>query len=85
MTTSTLRGGGTASPVRAAPQRSDSTQRDAVAAAALAVIRRAVVEGVPITRSTLADEAAFALGAPPTQALEHVDAEAQRLGVSSLR
>jgi hypothetical protein len=60
-------------------------RRDAVAAAALAVIRRAVVERVPITRSTLADEVAFALGGPREHALEHLDAEAQRLGVSSLR
>ena len=59
--------------------------RDLVTVAALAVIRRAVVEGVPVTRSMLALEAAVALGASPADALEQVDAEAQRLGISSLR
>ena len=60
-------------------------RRDEVAAAALAVIRRALIEGVPITRERLAQEASVALDAPPQEALMQVDAEAQRLGVSSLR
>ena len=64
---------------------SPDARRDAVAAAALALIRRAFIEGVPVTRSALADEASVALGAPPDEALKEVDAEAQRLGVSSLR
>jgi hypothetical protein len=85
MTASTVRGRRAASRARAASPQTDPARLDAVAAAALVVIRRAVVEGIPVTRSTLAEEAAFALDAPPTQALEHVDAEAQRLGVSSLR
>src|SRR3954454_9226432 len=59
--------------------------RDAVATAALVVIRRALVEGVPVTRARLAQEAAVALGAPPETALAEVDAVAQRLGVSGLR
>jgi hypothetical protein len=60
-------------------------RRDAVAAAALVVIRRAFIEGVPVTRSSLAEEASVTLGASPDDALKAVDAEAQRLGVSSLR
>ena len=52
--------------------------------AALATIRRALVEGQPVTRSHLAHEASVALGEPPGEALKEVDAEAQRLGVSSL-
>jgi hypothetical protein len=63
----------------------DDARRDAVAAAALVVIRRAFIEGVPVTRSRLAEEASVTLGASPVEALKEVDAEAQRLGVSSLR
>jgi hypothetical protein len=58
--------------------------RDAVAAAALTAVRRAVVEGVPITRETWEHEAAVVFDAPAEQAMAQVDAEAQRLGVSSL-
>jgi hypothetical protein len=57
---------------------------DAVMTAALGLIRRALVEGVPVTRAGLAEEAAFALGASPQVALAEVDEVAQRLGVSSL-
>jgi hypothetical protein len=58
---------------------------DAVTAAALAVIRRALVEGVPVTRAGLAEEAAVTLGESPKAALAEVDDVAQRLGISSLR
>jgi hypothetical protein len=58
--------------------------RDAVATAALTIVRRAVVEGVPVTRATLAHEMSVVLDAPPGEAMAEVDAEAQRLGVSSL-
>jgi hypothetical protein len=57
---------------------------DAVTAAALSVVRRALVEGVPVTREGLAQEASFALGGSTEDALRHVDDVAQRLGVSSL-
>jgi hypothetical protein len=60
-------------------------RHDAVTAAALAVIRRALVEGVPVTRAGLAGEAAVTLGASPQAALAEVDDVARRLGVSSLR
>jgi hypothetical protein len=60
-------------------------QRDAVATAALVLIRRALVEGVPVTRARLAREASVALGAPPEAALAEVDIVAARLGVSGLR
>jgi hypothetical protein len=59
-------------------------RRDAVVLAALATIRRAIVEGQPVTRSHLAHEASVALGVQPGDALKEVDEEAQRLGVSSL-
>ena len=59
-------------------------RRDAVAVAALATIRRAIVEGQPVTRSHLTHEVSVALGMEPGDALKELDAEAQRLGVSSL-
>jgi hypothetical protein len=61
-----------------------AARRDAVVAAALTTIRRAIVEGQPVTRSQLAHEASVALGESPADALREVDEEAQRLGVSSL-
>lgn len=57
---------------------------DAVAAAALTVLRRALIEGVPVTRTGFEHEAAFTLGATTPDAMAEVDAVAQRLGVSSL-
>ena len=59
-------------------------RRDAVATAALIVIRRAVVEGVPVTRERLVEEAAIELGASAEDASQQVDAVAQGLGVSPL-
>jgi hypothetical protein len=57
---------------------------DAVTMAALTVVRRALVEGVPVTRERWAREASFALGGSTEDALRQVDDVAQRLGVSSL-
>lgn len=62
----------------------DAVVCDAVATAALTLVRRAVVEGVPVTREALRREACVTLGAPTMQAMADVDAVAQRLGVSSL-
>jgi hypothetical protein len=70
--------------VHPARPKSRDTRRDAVATAALLVIRRALIEGVPVTRAGLAEEASVTLGASPRDALAQVDAVAQRLGVSSL-
>jgi hypothetical protein len=58
--------------------------RDAVAAAALTVVRRAFVEGVPVSREGLAREASVTLGRSPAEAMDQLDSVAQRLGVSSL-
>jgi hypothetical protein len=58
--------------------------RDGVAAAALTVVRRAFVEGVPVTRELFAHEVSVALETPAPEAMGRVDAVAQRLGVSSL-
>jgi hypothetical protein len=60
------------------------TSRDAVATAALTVIRRALVEGVPVTREAVAREACVSLDAEPKDAMRALDEEAQRLGISSL-
>ena len=65
------------------PAVSDS-RKDAVITAALAVIRRALIEGVPVTRDGLAEEAAITLGASPEAALVEIDLVAQRVGISSL-
>jgi hypothetical protein len=59
-------------------------RRDAVATAALIVIRRALVEGVPVTREGLVEEASITLGASPDDTPRQLDAVAQRFGVSSL-
>jgi hypothetical protein len=57
---------------------------DAVTTAALATVRRALVDGVPVTPEGFAREATFALGGSTDDALREVDAVAQRLGISSL-
>jgi len=60
------------------------THRDAVAAAALTLIRRALVEGTRLTREALEREASFHLAAPRAQAMLTLDTVAQRLGVAAL-
>ncbi|MEA2449953.1 MAG: hypothetical protein QOG63_1885 [Thermoleophilaceae bacterium] len=69
---------------RSVPANAPDTSSDAVAATALSVVRRALVEGVPVTREVLEHEAAVNLGAPPEDAMREIDDVAQRLGVSSL-
>jgi hypothetical protein len=59
-------------------------RRDAVATAALIVIRRALVEGVPVTREGLVAETSITLGASQDDASHELDAVAQGFGVSSL-
>ena len=53
-------------------------------AAAFGVVRRAIVEGVPVTRRGLAEEATYTLGMPAADALRELDVVAQRLGIASL-
>jgi hypothetical protein len=60
------------------------THRDAVAAAALTLIRRVLVEGARLTREALEREASIHLAAPPCEAMLTLDAVAQRLGVAAL-
>ena len=72
------------SPETRKPPGLGEAERDGVAAAALTVVRRACVEGVPITRDVFAQEVAVTLDAPAPEAMECVDVVAQRLGVSSL-
>ena len=66
------------------PPTVSDPRHDAITAAALTVIRRALIEGVHVTRARLAEEAAVTLGVSPQAALAEVDAVAQRVGVSSL-
>jgi hypothetical protein len=60
------------------------TRRDAVAAAALTTLRRALVEGVPVTRAVLEREACINLDTSPDAAMRELDTVCQSLGVSSL-
>jgi hypothetical protein len=55
--------------VESAPPTIRDARCDAVATAALAVVRRALIEGVPVTRERLAQEASFALGGSSEDAL----------------
>jgi|GEM_PF-3986804 hypothetical protein len=71
-------------PVRSASPTISRPREDGVTAAALAVVRRALVEGVPVTREGFAAEASFALGRTSEDAMREVDVAAQRLGISSL-
>ena len=66
------------------PASTPETRRDMVAAIALTMVRRALVEGVPVTRAGLTSEACVNLDASPDEAMKQVDAVAQRVGVSSL-
>ena len=61
-----------------------NSHRDAVAAAALTLIRRVLVEGARLTREALEREASVHLAAPRADAMRTLDAVAQRLGVSAL-
>jgi hypothetical protein len=70
--------------LRSVPTAMLDNRRDAVAATALTVVRRALVEGVPVTREVLEREASINLLAPADDAMREVDTVAQRLGVSSL-
>jgi imidazolonepropionase-like amidohydrolase len=71
-------------PVRSARPATTDVRDDAVTTAALAVVRRALVEGVPVIRDGFEAEASFALGENSEDAMRQVDAAAQRLGISSL-
>jgi hypothetical protein len=79
-----VKGGFLLNPVVWAPPPVPDARGDAVATAALAVVRRALIEGVPVTRERFAQEASFALGGSTENALREVDDVAQRLGLSSL-
>jgi hypothetical protein len=68
----------------ASPATITAVRQDAVTATALTVLRRALIENVPITRDVLVREACVALDASPEEAMREVDMVAQRMGVSSL-
>jgi hypothetical protein len=66
-------------------QADDAHERSEQAtAAAFGVLRRAIVEGMPVTRRALAEEATYTMGLPEREALRELDAVAQRLGIASL-
>jgi hypothetical protein len=69
---------------RSSVAASSSGGHDEVTATALTVVRRALIEGVPVTREVLEREASVHLGVSPKAAMQQVDIVAQRLGVSSL-
>ena len=54
------------------PTTVPETRDDAIATAALIVIRRALVEGVPVSRTGLAEAASIALGASPEDAVREL-------------
>ena len=54
------------------------------ATVALAVLRRALVEGAPVTRGTIRREAAVVFATDPAEALSRLDTQPQDLGVSLL-
>src|SRR3954464_4394480 len=66
------------------PAPTFDADRDAVAAAALTVIRRVLVEGARLTREALEREASIHLAAPPREAMLTLDTVARRLGVAAL-
>jgi len=59
-------------PSRFVPATS-SARQDAVAATALTVVRRALIEGVPVTREVVEREASVNLGASPRDAMRQLD------------
>ena len=67
-----------------APAVTTDTHRDAVAAAALTLIRRALLDGARVTRETLERELHVHLALPRIEAIRELDAVAQRLGVAAL-
>jgi hypothetical protein len=64
--------------------RGDPLELEQAATAALSVLRRALVEGAPVTRETVTHEAAVMFQTHPAEAVSRLDVQAQRLGVSSL-
>jgi hypothetical protein len=54
------------------------------ATVAFAVLRRALVEGAPVTREAITHEAAIVYATDPAEALSRLDSQAEVLGISSL-
>jgi hypothetical protein len=60
----------------------DEVQR--AATVALAVLRRALVEGTPVTREAITHEASIVYATGPAEAACKLDSQAEGLGISSL-
>jgi hypothetical protein len=54
------------------------------ATVALTVLRRALVEGVPVTREAITHEASIVFATDPADAASRLDVQAEGLGISSL-
>ena len=67
---------------RRPPREIDDVQQ--VATVALTVLRRALVEGAPVTREAITHEAAIVFATDPQEAASRLDSQAEGLGVSSL-
>jgi hypothetical protein len=80
-----MRPAGERRPARARRRRAHE-QEDLPGAAtvALTVLRRALIEGAPVTREAIAHEAAIVFAAEPEEAASRLDSQAQDLGVSAL-
>jgi hypothetical protein len=67
---------------RSHPRELEEAQH--AATVALTVLRRALVEGAPVTREAITHEAAIVFATDPGDAASRLDAQAEGLGVSSL-
>ena len=72
----------TAARKRGDPRELDDVQH--AATVALTVLRRALIEGAPVTREAITHEAAIVFATNPLEAASRLDCQAEGLGVSSL-
>jgi hypothetical protein len=76
-----------ARPVRASREEDALAELGEVqqaATVALAVLRRALVEGSPVTREAITHEAEIVYATDPAEAVSKLDSQAEGLGISSL-
>jgi hypothetical protein len=64
--------------------RDELGEAQRAATVALAVLRRALVEGTPVTREAITHEACIVYATGPAEATFKLDAQAEGLGISSL-
>jgi hypothetical protein len=66
------------------PHPRELEEAQQAATVALTVLRRALVEGAPVTRDAITHEASIIFATNPTDAAWRLDCQAEELGVSSL-